>query len=75
MNNIVKGIEIGDRITFKAVTRNSHRKATRAVNGAYPFYFPQDGPFLPTVRYEGWSDFVVKESEIIEVHKKEEVTS
>lgn len=55
-------IEVGDRITFKACTRYSNNKVTRKVNG---FWGSTDSP---TVRYEGWSDFAVKPSEIIEVH-------
>lgn len=51
-----KRIKIGDRITFKAATRDSYRKATRVVNG---FHFGQ-----PTVRYAGWSNFVVRPAEI-----------
>jgi len=53
-------INVGDRITFKAATRSSHRKATRMVTG-----FTING--RPEVRYEGWADFVVSPWEIIEV--------
>ena len=55
-------IEVGDSITFKACTRHSNNKVTRKVNG---FWGSTDSP---TVRYEGWSDFAVRPSEIMEVH-------
>lgn len=49
--------KIGDRITFRAATRWSDRKATRVVNGFF------NG--RPTVRFGGWADFVVRPEEII----------
>jgi hypothetical protein len=48
-------MKIGDRITFTVTTRGGRRKATRTINGFYG-----TGPGRrPTVRYSGWSDFVV----------------
>ena len=52
-------IEIGDKITFRAATRWNCGKVTRVVNG---FYDSKNK--IPTVRYGGWSDFVVKPNEI-----------
>lgn len=52
-------IKIGDRITFKAATRFSYSKATRVVNGFC------NG--MPTVRYAGWPNFIVRPNEILEV--------
>ena len=52
-------IKLGDRITFKAVTRWGDNKETRVVNG---FHAGQ-----PTVRYGGWRDFVVRLDEISQV--------
>lgn len=53
-------IKVGDRITFRAVTRWSAAKLTRVVNG---FYFDK-----PTVRAHGYADFVVRLDEIIEIN-------
>jgi len=50
-------LNIGDRITFKAATRDSYKKITRVVTG-----FWSNG--CPTVRAHGWSDFVVRWNEI-----------
>ena len=58
-------IEIGDRITFRAATRDGNRKMTRVVNG-----FWLDGT-MPTVRAHGWSNFIVRLHEIIEVHPRD----
>lgn len=54
-----KGINIGDRIRFRAATRHDYKTAERIVVG---FWAGQ-----PKVRYHGWSDFVVQDNEIIEV--------
>lgn len=54
-------IKVGDRITFKALTRWSHKKATRKVNG----FLGNEGE--PTVRYGGCPEFIVHHREIIEV--------
>lgn len=53
-------IEVGDRITFRSVTRHSDKPVTRVVNGFF------DGK--PTVRFHGWSEFIVHRHEVIEVH-------
>ena len=58
-------IEIGDRIKFKSATRGSNNTVWRKVNG-----FWADTP-MPTVRYEGWSNFAVRLGEVIEVEKGE----
>ncbi len=60
---ITDTIEIGDRIKFKSATRNSNNAVWRRVLGFW------GDTSMPTVRYEGWSDFVVKLSEIIEIEK------
>ena len=63
-------IEVGDRITFRAVTRHSDKSVTRIVNG----FVTADGSGwldaedrLPTVRFEGWANFIVRHHEITEV--------
>lgn len=53
--------EIGDNITFKSPTRNGNIKATRKINGTF------NG--LPTARFNGWSNFVIKQNEIIDIWK------
>ena len=60
-------IEIGDKLTFRSVTRSDNRKATRKVNG---FYCGSD---MPTVQYHGWSHFVVKGYEILKVNGEDYV--
>lgn len=57
----VYSIKPGDRITFKAQTREHCRKATRVVTGAHRY-----GVMVKS--YNGWSDFVVKANEILEHH-------
>ena len=52
--------EIGQTIVFKALTRDSYRKATRKINGS------RRGS--PTVRYNGWDNFAVQPYEIIEIY-------
>ena len=52
-------IKVGTKIEFKATTRWSNSKQVRVVNGFHKN--------LPTIRFGGWSDFVVKESEIISI--------
>lgn len=59
-------VEVGDRIVFKSPTRSGTTKAERKVNG-----FWMNG--FPTVRFQGWGDFVVKPSEILEVKKAGEL--
>ena len=56
-------LEVGDRIEFKALTRWAHKKVTRLVTGFYGN--------APTVRYGGWSNFVVRHCEISKIIKKE----
>ena len=53
-------LNIGDRLTFRAVTREGAPKLTRVING---FYLGQ-----PTVRAHGHPDFIVKWSEILAVN-------
>ena len=55
----MKEIKIGDRITFRALTRWSNEKATRVVNG---YWLNSSNP---TVRYSGCGNFVVGLDEII----------
>jgi hypothetical protein len=50
-------IKIGDRITFRAVTRFTGAEVTRKVRG-----FWYNGK--PTVRYQGYADFIVNWGEI-----------
>lgn len=57
-------LEIGERITFKAVTRAGAPTLTRVVNG---FHFTGE----PTVRAHGHGDFVVHWKEISAVHPRE----
>ena len=49
----------GKRITFKSPTRNGNIKATRIINGTF------NG--LPTVRFNGWVNFVIRQNEIIKI--------
>jgi hypothetical protein len=53
--------KIGDNITFKSPTRNGNIKATRKINGTF------NG--LPTVQFNGWSNFVIKQNEILDIWK------
>ena len=50
----------GQRITFKSPTRYGCIKATRIINGTF------NG--LPTVRFNGWVNFVIRQNEIIEIN-------
>ena len=59
-----KSPEIGERIKFRSITRCNSRTAIRKVNG-----FDSFG--RPTVRFEGWSNFIVKPKEISEVFEAE----
>jgi hypothetical protein len=54
-------IQIGDSIKFKAPTRNSNKAVWRKVNGFFGY------TTMPTVRFEGWSNFAVRLNEIIDV--------
>lgn len=55
-------MKIGDRLTFKSVTRDSYRKATRFITGFDPIG-------RPLVRYAGWHGFVVLPHEIISIEE------
>ena len=55
-------IKIGDRIKFRALTRYSHETVWRKVNGFW------NG--CPTVRYQGYGDFVVRLEEILEIERE-----
>ena len=57
---ILEQIKVGTKIEFKACTRWSSKKEIRIVNG-----FTRGG--LPTIRFGGWSDFVLRENEIIRI--------
>lgn len=57
---ILEQIKVGTKIEFKAFTIWSSRKEIRIVNG-----FTRNG--LPTIRFGGWSKFVLKEKEIIRI--------
>ena len=57
-------IEIGDRITFRALTVWSDRKVVRKVNG-----FRNGDRSRPTVRFGGYADYTIKDSEISKVEK------
>ena len=50
---------VGDRIKFRACTRWDDKAATRKVNGFYQG--------MPTVRYGGCPNFIVRPHEIIAV--------
>ena len=56
-NEELKALKVGDRITFKAITRNNNRKATRKIDG---FWLTGE----PTVRFEGAAGFIVHWHEI-----------
>lgn len=50
----------GDRIKFKVVTRAGQKTATRVING-----FWDSKQTIPTVAFEGWKNFAVNRSEIL----------
>ena len=67
----LSAIRRGDRITFKAWTRDGTRKATRvvtSVNGEHPWL-----DCFTVKSYNGWTDFAVRPHEVIEHHPQEEV--
>jgi len=67
----LSAIRRGDRITFKAWTREGIRKATRVVTSV-----PGETPWVDhfTVKsYNGWTNFAVRPHEVIEHHAQEEV--
>lgn len=60
-------IQIGDRITFRAVTRDGAPKLTRVVNGWHKRYAMDGCTVLdtwPTVRAHGTGGFIVRPGEI-----------
>jgi len=57
-------IKVGDRIRFRSPTRNQDRTVWRTVNGFWP------NTDKPTVRFNGWPDFVVYRDEITEIEPK-----
>ena len=59
---MARKMQIGDRLTFKAATRDRHRKATRVIVGF-------DEYRRPLVRYAGWDNFIVRKNEIISVEQ------
>ncbi len=60
---VKKGINVGDRIKFRAVTRDGAKAVWRIVNG----HWMDTGQ--PTVRFNGWGNFVVRFIEITEVER------
>lgn len=52
---------IGDRIKFRATTRWGDKPATRKVNGFFQG--------MPTVRFGGCADFIVRPHEIIAIEE------
>ena len=50
----------GQKITFKSPTRNGNVKAIRIINVTF------NG--LPTVRFNGWVNFVIRQNEIIKIN-------
>jgi hypothetical protein len=56
----MKQFKTGQRITFKSPIRFGNFKATRIINGTF------NG--LPTVKFNGWPAFVIKENEIININ-------
>jgi hypothetical protein len=57
----VENIKVGDRIRFHAVTAWSNRAAWRVVTGIKPL----------SVRFGGWSNFLVRHYEILEHQGRE----
>ncbi len=51
--------KIGQTIVFKSPTRDGNFKAKRIINGNFKG--------LPTVKFNGWHDFVIRQNEIIEI--------
>ena len=51
--------KIGQTIVFKSPTRDGNFKAKRIINGNFKG--------LPTVKFNGWHDFVIRANEIIEI--------
>jgi hypothetical protein len=51
--------KIGQKIVFKSPTRDGNFKAKRIINGNFKG--------LPTVKFNGWHHFVIRQNEIIEI--------
>ena len=49
----------GQTIVFKSPTRSGNIKAKRIITGSFRGF--------PTVRFNGWHDFVIRQNEIIEI--------
>tara|TARA_X000001382_G_C3041814_1_gene138120 strand:- start:257 stop:511 length:255 start_codon:yes stop_codon:yes gene_type:complete len=62
-NAVPVPFKIGDKLVFKAQTLYGKQKATRIIRDIKTF----DGLERPVVKYDGWSDFVVRINEIVEV--------
>jgi len=56
-----ENIKVGSRIAFKPMTRWGNRKESRLVTGF------EKSTGEPTVRYNGWGNFIVHWHEIVEV--------
>ena len=59
---IISKLKIGDMVEFKAITFYKSYKSIRKING-----FDRKG--LPTVKFQGWDNFVLTENEIIRLIK------
>ncbi len=60
IKTLYNGFKTGQKITFKSPTRSGNIKATRIINGTF------NG--LPTVRFNGWVNFVIRQKEIIKIN-------
>jgi hypothetical protein len=79
--NDFRNLQVGDRIEFRAVTRNNARKAIRKITGFPTNYdydkvidgkFPRSSTFV-LVRFEGSGNFYVRRTEIIRVACPDEI--
>lgn len=61
-SDAMPAVAVGDRITFRAVTRHGAAPATRVVTGV--------GADTVEVTFHGWTGFVVRRDEIIAVHRQ-----
>jgi len=59
----IKDIKVGDRIVCRPLTRSGHRKITRTVTAI----LSGDSGQQVCIRHNGWSDFRLRNYEIIEV--------
>ena len=60
-------VRVGDRIVFRAATREGNAKAMRVVTSVPT----PSAPWFQVKAYQGWSDFYVRPSEILEHHPRE----